>query len=178
MQPDDLKEIIGETYNLEDYIIDRLEFTYKQKLGNNGKTKICVINNYEESVSEKHSHLSSIMLKVRYKEGDIVEKYCSCDSDYMPSTIIRVGKLIREKIYCVPSYKKVYLFIDGTGGHGTNEAINEYDKNMIIDFNIKLVFQVSRIPYPNVLDIGIWCGLHATVEKTHYMRRCAANALV
>ena len=72
----------------------------------------------------------------------------------------------------------MYLFIDGTGGHGTNEAINEYDKNMIIDFNIKLVFQVSRIPYPNVLDIGIWCGLHATVEKTHYMRRCAANALV
>ena len=73
MQPDDLKEIIGETYNLEDYIIDRLEFTYKQKLGNNDKTKICVINNYEESISEKHSHLSSIMLKVRYKEGDIVE---------------------------------------------------------------------------------------------------------
>ena len=68
----------------------------------------------------------------------------------------------------------MYLFIDDTSGHGTNEVINEYDKN----FNIKPVFQVSRTPYPNVLDIGIWCGLHATVKKTHYMRCCAVEALV
>ena len=31
-------------------------------------------------------------------------------------------------------HEKVYLFIDGAGGHGTNEAINEYDKNLMIDF--------------------------------------------
>ena len=68
----------------------------------------------------------------------------------------------------------MYLFIDDTSGHGTNEVINEYDKN----FNIKPVFQVSRTPYPNVLDIGIWCGLHATVKNNHHMRRCAADALV
>ena len=29
MYSDNIKEIIGETYNLEDHIIDRLEFTYK-----------------------------------------------------------------------------------------------------------------------------------------------------
>ena len=39
MQLDDLKEIIGKNYNLEDDIIDRLEFTYKQKVDNKGKVR-------------------------------------------------------------------------------------------------------------------------------------------
>ena len=39
MQSDDLKEIIGKNYNLEDDIIDRLEFTYKQKVDNKGKVR-------------------------------------------------------------------------------------------------------------------------------------------
>ena len=96
----------------------------------------------------------------------------------MLSAMIRVGKAIREKFHWVPMHEKVYLFIDDAGGHGTNEAINEYDKNLMIDFNIKLVFQVPRTPYSNVLDLGIWCGLQAAVEKTHYMRCCAVEALV
>ena len=75
-------------------------------------------------------------------------------------------------------HEKVYLFIDGAGGYETNEAINEYDKNLMIDFNIKLVFQVPWTPYSNVLDHGIWCGLQADVEKTHYMRCWAVEALV
>ena len=48
----------------------------------------------------------------------------------------------------------------------------------MIDFNIKLVFQVPRMPYSNVLDHGIWCGLQAAVEKIHYMRRYAVASLV
>ena len=31
IQSDDLKEIVSENYDLEDHIIDRLEFSYKQK---------------------------------------------------------------------------------------------------------------------------------------------------
>ena len=77
MQSDDLKEIIDEIYNLEDHIIDLLKFTYKQNVGNNSETKICVINNYEELNSEKHSHLSNIVLKVGYKERGIIERDCS-----------------------------------------------------------------------------------------------------
>ena len=83
----------------------------------------------------------------------------------MLSVMIQVGKAIRENFYWVPSHEKVYLFLDGTDGHGTNEAINEYGKHLMIDFNIKLVFQVPRTPYLNVLDLGIWYGLQATVEK-------------
>ena len=83
MQSYDLKELIGENYDLEEHIIDKLEFSYKQKVGNKGKRKICVINNHEELISDNHSHISNIMLKLRYQEGDIIEKDCSCDSSYM-----------------------------------------------------------------------------------------------
>ena len=167
MQSHDLKGLIGENYDLEEHIIDRLEFSYKQKVGNRGKSKICVINDHEELISDNYSHISNIMLKVSYQEGDIIDRYCSCDSSYMFSTIIRVGKSIREKFHWVPMHEKVYLFIDDAGGHGTNEAINEYGKNLMIDFNIKLVFQVLRTPYSNILDLGIWCGLQADVEIYH-----------
>ena len=95
----------------------------------------------------------------------------------MLSTMIRVGKAIREKFHWFPMHEKVNLFIDGTGGHRTNEDINVYDKNLIIDFNIKLVFQVPRTPHSNVLDLGICCGLQAAVEKTYYMRRYTVDTL-
>ena len=39
IQSDDVKELIGENYNLEDHIINRLKFSYKQKVGNKGKSK-------------------------------------------------------------------------------------------------------------------------------------------
>ena len=95
-------------------------------------------------ISENHSHISNIMLRVRYEEGDIVEKDRSCDSNYMLSAMIRVGKVIREKLHWIPAREKIYLFIDGAGDHGTNEDINTYDKSLMIDFSIKLVFQVPR----------------------------------
>ena len=81
MQSHDLKGLIGENYDLEEHIIDRLEFSYKQEVGNKGKSKVCVINDHEELISDNHFHMSNTMLKVRYKEGDIVEKDCSCDSN-------------------------------------------------------------------------------------------------
>ena len=99
MPTNEFKEIIGKNYNLEDHTIDRLEFTYKQKVGNKGKSKVCAINDHEELISENHSYISNIMLKVRYKEGDIVEKNCSCDSDYRLSVMVRLGKAIREKFH-------------------------------------------------------------------------------
>ena len=67
--------------------------------------------------------------------------------------MIRVGKAIRENFHWVPMHEKAYLFIDSADGHGTNEAINAYDMNLMIDFNVKLIFKVPRIPYSNVLDL-------------------------
>ena len=37
---DDLRKIVEDAYELEDYIIDRLEFSYKKLIGKKGKKNI------------------------------------------------------------------------------------------------------------------------------------------
>ena len=175
---DDLRKIVGDAYELEDYIIDRLEFSYKKLIGKKGNAKYIPINNDDELLDDNHFKLSEISLKVRNQEHDTVEKDCSCDSEYMLSAMNRVGEAIRQSFHWVPIDELVYLFIDGAGGHGTKEAIVEYKNNLQENFNIQLVFQVPRTPDSNDLDLGVWCGLQAAVKKTHFMRRCEVNVLV
>ena len=45
-------------------------------------------------------------------------------------------------------------------------------------FHIKLVFQVSRIPYLIFLDLRVLCESLATVAKQTFMRRFDANFFV
>ena len=74
------------------------------------------------------------MLKLRYKKEILLRK--------IVHATIRVGKAIREILHWVPMHEKVYILLNGACGHETNEAINEYDKNVMIDFNIKKI-QIS-----------------------------------
>ena len=67
--------------------------------------------------------------------------------------------------------------MDNAGGHGTNDAIDEYVRMLKDKYNIETIFQVPRSPYTNVLDLGVWCSLQARVKKEHYMKRCEVNAL-
>ena len=57
-------------------------------------------------ISDNHSQFSDIMLKVWYKQGDIAEKDCSCDSDYTSTVIIRAGQAIHEKIIVFQDTRK------------------------------------------------------------------------
>ena len=91
----DLKKIVGDAYELEDYIIDRLEFSYKQLIGKKGNAKNIRIYNNDESLDDYYFKLSEICLKVRYQEYDIIEKDSFCDSKYMLSTINKVEEEIR-----------------------------------------------------------------------------------
>ena len=110
--------------------------------------------------------------------GEEIERDCSCDSQYMLSAMHRVGEAIRKKIFWVPKEETRYLVMDNAGGHGTNEAIDEYIKFLKADYNVTIIVQILHSPYCNVLNLGVWCALQAAVERTHYMRRCEVNALV
>ena len=147
-------------------------------IGKKGKAKYIPIDNDDELLDDTSFKLSEISLKVRNQEHDTVEKDCSCDLEYMLSAMNRVGESIRQIFHWVPIDELAYLFIDGVGGRGTKEAIIEYKNNLQEKFNSQLVFQVSRTPYSNVLDLEVWCGLHAAVEKTYFIRRCEVNVLV
>ena len=65
-------------------------------------------------LDDNHFKVSEIILKVRYKEHDTVEKDCSYDSEYMLSTMNIVGEVIRQNFHWVPIDELVYLFIDGS----------------------------------------------------------------
>ena len=143
----DLKKIVGDVYELEDYIIDRLEFSYKWLIGKKGNAKNIRIYNNDESLDDYYFKLSEICLKVRYQEYDIIEKDCFCDSKYMLSTINKVGEEIRQNLHWVPIDELVYLFIDGARGRGTKEAIIEYKNNLMdnLTFNFYFKFHVHHI---------------------------------
>ena len=178
MTCDDMKNIVADVYELDDNVIDWLEFSYTKLVGRNNTVKHIRTNNHRELLNEKHLELSEINLKVRYLENDTVEEDCSCDLQFLLFAMTRVGEAIRQKLHWVPMDELVYLFIDGSGGHGTKGATIEYKTNSLENFNIQLVFQVPRTPYSNVLDLEVWCGLQAAVEKTHFMQRCWVNILV
>ena len=67
--------------------------------------------------------------------------------------------------------------MDNAGGHGTDEAVDQYTKQLLDDHKIKIVQQVPRSPETNVLDLGIWMSLQAAVEREHRSKCCDANAL-
>ena len=66
--------------------------------------------------------------------------------------------------------------MDNAGGHGTSEAIDEYT-NRLLEYNVKIIWQVPRSPETNLLDLGVWMSMQAEVERVHYMRRCQHDAL-
>ena len=105
---------------------------------------------------------------MRKEIGDEVEVDCSCDSEYMLHAIDQVGKAIQNAYHWIAMETKCYLVMDNAGGHGTNDAIQQYTNNLRKNYNIAIIWQVPRSPYTNVLDLGIWMSLQARVEREHF----------
>jgi len=104
---------------------------------------------------------------------------CSCDMTFIVRTMDEVGKIIREKFKWVCLVDLFYLVIDNTGGGEARkkDTINHYT-DLLTKRNVIVIFQVPQSPFSNVLDLGVWVSLQATVEKTHHIWRCEVGALV
>ena len=89
----EIRDIFYLNYELDDAIIDRLEFGYNTKIGNNGNEKYVRIEDDGSKLFTKKirrmndSNLPSLNLKiedikaqVRYKIGDEIEEDASCNS--------------------------------------------------------------------------------------------------
>ena len=85
---------------------------------------------------------------------------------------------MREKFHWLKKDEVAYLVMDQAGGHGSNDAIDEYRRTLKEKYNVEIILQVPRSPYTNVLDLGVWCALQSIVEKQHRGKRCQASALV
>eukprot|EP00957_Ditylum_brightwellii_P120275 9176805-Ditylum_brightwellii.AAC.1 len=67
--------------------------------------------------------LDDCTLKMRVPAKTTVEEDVSCDSDFMRGVMGEVGMALREKYHWVPKGKTIYLYMDNTGGHGTDETV-------------------------------------------------------
>ena len=68
--------------------------------------------------------------------------------------------------------------MDNVDRHVNTDIIKQYTLKLKKNYNVTIIHQVPRSPYCNTLNLGVWCSLQASVEKTHYMRRCNMAALV
>ena len=107
------------SYELEDAVVERIEFTYKTKIGSKGNSKLVRIDqpmskfdgiirtNENASIAGRQLTLEDLTMRVRYREGDTIEVDCSCDSNYMLRAMDRVGASIRVAYHWVPPPKSV-----------------------------------------------------------------------
>eukprot|EP00957_Ditylum_brightwellii_P136063 10376999-Ditylum_brightwellii.AAC.1 len=68
--------------------------------------------------------LGGCTLKVRVPAKTFVEEDVSCNSEFMKGVIGEVGMALREKYHWVPESKTIYLYMDNTDGHGTDETVD------------------------------------------------------
>lgn len=109
--------------------------------------------------------------------GDKVTTDVSCDSKWMLETMGEVAEAIRAAHHWIPSEQVIYLVMDNAGGHGTDQAVQQYTKQLLDEHNIEIIQQVPRSPETNVLDLGIWMSLQAAVEREHRNQRQDPNTL-
>jgi hypothetical protein len=58
--------------------------------------------------------------------GTAVEWKVNCNSVFMLENIPTVGAEIRRIMHWIPPEQEIYLVMDNAGGHGIEEAVDEY----------------------------------------------------
>ena len=112
--------------------------------------------------------MEDLLLHVRVEKGTLVEKDCSCDSEFMIEHIHEIGKNIRKAYKKVTTDDKpIVLFMDNAGGHGRNDVKKDYEIILRRDYKIHVCWQVANSPETNLLDLGAWMALQSIVEKKH-----------
>lgn len=104
----EIKTLFVESYDLDDTMIDRLQFVCSTKIGNKGNEKWVIIEDDDIHLNTKSIRrhkdiflpssalsIENLDVKVCNMIGDEVEEDSSCDSTYMLSVMDRVGTTIR-----------------------------------------------------------------------------------
>jgi len=103
--------------------------------------------------------------------GTIVEREVNCNSAFMLRILPQIATEMRQQLHWVPPEEPIYLVMDNAGGHGTQQAREEYTRRLRDDFNIVIIQQSARSPEVNALDLGIWMSVQSAVERSHRNRR-------
>ena len=121
--------------------------------------------------------LDNVTLHVELAAGTTYQADTTCGSSFMLGVIREVGANIRSKFHWVSANEPIMLFMDNAGGHGTDEAKEEYVKILREEFNVIIEWQVPNSPDTNLLDLGAWVTIQSVVEWLHRERLMNADVL-
>jgi hypothetical protein len=164
--------IIAQNYELDEEVEERLCLRYDTyprgvkttvTMGQNDFLLVREIT--EENGARRALTIDDLTLQQRLEAGTIVREDINCDSDYMLDVMPRIGAAIRQKLHWIPENEIIYLVMDNAGGHGTVEAIEQYTRILLEDYNIEIIHQPARSPETNPLDLGVWRSIQSSVEK-------------
>ncbi len=178
------KGLIVEHYDLDEFVADRLEFSFiKYTQGGNEKREVVEDDErmtgatvLDKEGNQKILTIDDIQLFVKLEKGDKVDEDISCDSTFMLTIMPMIADKMREAFKWVPETEKVFLVMDNAGGHGTKEAIKQYIE-ILRQRRIEVVWQVPRSPETNMLDLGVWMSIQTAVCKVQQNRRCKHDVL-
>jgi len=69
------------------------------------------------------------------------------------------------------------LYLDNSGGYGTQDVVDAYAKALEVDYNMICVHQRPCSPATNILNVGVWMYFQYVVEKEHFRMRNELMAL-
>ena len=131
----------------------------------------------EDNGTVRQLTIEDLSLYQKLAAGTVLQDDTSCDSKFMLGVMPRIGAAIREKMPWVPEAETIYLVMDNAGGHGTIEAIEQYTRDLLEQYNIEIIHQVARSPEANVLDLGLWRSIQSWVEEKHKNKATLVDAL-
>ena len=77
----------------------------------------------------------------------------------MKEVMPKVGKAIRDAYHWVAFEHPVFLYLDNAGGHGTQDIVDEYVKDLVDKYNAICIHQRPCLSATNMLDLGVWMAL-------------------
>jgi hypothetical protein len=171
--------LIVDYYGLEETIENTLCLRYVTHVGENRERSWQMLLDHDtiqehqirtEDGNQRQLTLDDTNLFCFLPRGTAVEREVNCNSVFMLENIPIVGAEIRRSMHWIPPEQEIYLVMDNAGGHGTEEAVDEYTRILNEEYNIIILHQAPRSPETNALDLGLWMSLQSHVEKLHRNR--------
>ncbi len=172
----ELSYLITNYYQLEEDVAATLCYRYITHVGEErtrthrevlGFETIQYKTKINEHGMETPLTIDDIELSCYLHQGTTVEREITCNSPFMLENLPLIAAEMRQKLHWIPPEESVYLVMDNAGGHGTQEAIEEYPRRLLEEFNIIVLRQSARSPEVNALDLGIWMSVQSHVKSRH-----------
>jgi hypothetical protein len=105
----------------------------------------------DEEGNQRQLTINEVELSSHLPAGTIVEHEVTCSSAFMLHHVPLIAAKMREKMPWVLPTEPIYLVMDNAGGHGTQEAIEEYTRRPLVEFNVVIIWQLACSPEVNAL---------------------------